>query len=149
MQDLPSRRRFLELLGAGSCLGLTACGSGEEDTPNAPAGMAGGNIDDLPSGTLRVLTGFSAYIGRDDDGVYALSSICTHQGCDMTKQGSVSATQISCNCHGSRYDANGEVTSGPAVATLTHYEVEIDADGEITVHGDKKVPAETRLAVTG
>lgn len=111
--------------------------------------MAGGNIDELPSGTLRVLTGFSAYIGRDDDGVYALSSICTHQGCDMTKQGSVSATQISCNCHGSRYDANGEVTSGPAVATLTHYEVEIDADGEITVHGDKKVPAETRLAVTG
>ena len=148
MQDLPSRRRFLELLGEGSCLGLTGCGSEGEDTPNAPSEMSGGNIVDLEEGTLGVLTGFSAYLGRDAAGVYAMSSICTHQGCDMTKQGSVSATQISCNCHGSRYDANGEVTAGPAVATLTHYEVEIDAEGEITVHGDKKVSAETRVAAT-
>jgi Rieske Fe-S protein len=86
-------------------------------------------------------------IGRDAAGVYAMSLICTHEQCDMTTDGSVAASGVTCSCHGSRFDRNGGVTAGPASKPLPHYEVEIDMAGEITIHGGSEVSAATRVAV--
>jgi Rieske Fe-S protein len=45
----------------------------------------------------------------------AFSLICTHEGCTAGVQG---GTQIFCPCHGSRFDANGNVINGPATRPL-------------------------------
>lgn len=54
----------------------------------------------------------------------ALSSICTHQGCQINSYDSGSS-QFVCPCHGSRFDVNGQVTQGPAGAPLQKYQTSI------------------------
>lgn len=54
----------------------------------------------------------------------ALSSICTHQGCQVSGYDSGSS-QFICPCHGSRFDINGNVVSGPAPSPLSKYPIQI------------------------
>ncbi len=57
----------------------------------------------------------------------ALSPICTHQGCLITNFDSGNS-QFVCPCHGSRYDVNGNVVSGPASTSLHKYQVQFASD---------------------
>lgn len=141
----PSRRRFLQVLArTGVAAGAVAMGAGCGSTDPIPAG----NIQDLPEGTLRVVGTSFVAIGRDSEGIYSMKLICTHSGCDISKQGSVSPSGIECHCHGSRFDANGEVTKGPASQTLEHCAVEIDELGNLTVLVDATVDTIWRLKVS-
>lgn len=47
---------------------------------------------------------------------YAISAVCTHLGCIVDWE--PAAQSFVCPCHGSRYDALGEVTHGPARRSL-------------------------------
>ncbi len=47
---------------------------------------------------------------------YAISAVCTHLGCAVNWDQSEQA--FVCPCHGSRYDALGQVTRGPAPRDL-------------------------------
>ncbi len=47
---------------------------------------------------------------------YAISAVCTHLGCAVNWDQSEQA--FVCPCHGSRYDALGQVTGGPASRNL-------------------------------
>ncbi len=58
------------------------------------------------------------------DGVIALSSVCTHKGCNVDWQES----EFVCPCHGSKFGAGGEVLEGPADEALSTYEAKIDGD---------------------
>ncbi len=146
-----SRRVFLKVLGAGgAAIGATAMvGCGDDGTGSDPAtgDIAAGNISALPENTLRAVSGQPVAIGRDAGGVYAMTTICPHEQCDMTVDGSISITGVTCSCHNSTFTANGDVTQGPATSNLEHYEVVIDAGGEITIHAGKVVDASTRAAV--
>lgn len=53
------------------------------------------------------------------DGVLAYSAICTHYGCQITLLAK-DQRGITCNCHGSTFDAgnNGEIVVGPATRRL-------------------------------
>ncbi len=142
-----SRRQFLSrsVLGAG----VLACGAGLVgcDTPASPRGLIpAGPLAELPEGTLRRVPPQAVAIGRDADGVYAMTLICTHVGCDMGVDGSVSFDGVVCDCHGSRFDANGAVTRGPANDPLEHFAVLVDEAGELTIDADAVVAAATRLA---
>lgn len=53
----------------------------------------------------------------------ALTSICTHTGCD--NEWSFSNSVLICGCHDSRFDTNGNVLSGPASAPLASFEVTV------------------------
>jgi Rieske Fe-S protein len=55
----------------------------------------------------------------------ALSSICTHQGCQITGFDS-SSGQFICPCHGSTFDVNGKVTQGPAGSPLPKYQTQLN-----------------------
>jgi Rieske Fe-S protein len=146
MQRLP-RRHFLKVLAATAALPpvLSACSSSAA-APETFGDVSGGTAASLPVGSLGIVPGVSAAIGRDAKGIYAMTLTCTHQGCDIATRGTVSAEGISCSCHGSTFDANGAVTGGPATAPLAHFAVSVDAAGNLTVHGGQEVDAATRTA---
>ncbi len=80
---------------------------------------------------------------RDVQGVYAISSVCTHLGCTVAR----SADGFACPCHGSRFAKNGEVVRGPAPRSLPWLEVGRAADGQLVVYADNEVPEGTRFRV--
>ena len=145
----PSRRRFLGLVGAGATLSLPACSGDSAAEPQAFGDAPAGNVAALVLGTLIAVPNAPAYVGRDADGVYAMTSTCTHEGCDMVSQGQIEKNGVFCACHGSRFDLNGAVTRGPADAPLTHFAVEVDPQGNIVVHGGTRVAASVRTPVAG
>jgi nitrite reductase/ring-hydroxylating ferredoxin subunit len=150
MDRLP-RRHFLKVLAASAAMppfvsAVSACSS-SATAPETFGDVAGGTVASLPVGSLNVVNGVSAAIGRDAKGVYAMTLTCTHQGCDIATRGSVSPAGISCACHGSTFDANGNVTGGPASGPLAHFAVSVDAAGNLTVHGSQQVDSATRLSV--
>jgi Rieske Fe-S protein len=137
------RRVFLTTaVGLATC--ATACSSSTTAGTPAHGPVDGGNLKDVPIGTLRAIANQPVILGRDAAGLYAMSAICTHQQCDITESGSILATSIVCSCHGSRFDLNGAVKVGPASSPLDHYSVTLASDGAITVHADKLVPLSTR-----
>lgn len=77
------------------------------------AGFAGGGlvVFRLPSGELR-----------------ALSSKCTHAGCNVQYQGD----SLHCHCHGGVYDLEGKNVSGPPPRPLTLYQV-VEKEGLLFV----------------
>ena len=78
--------------------------------------------DDLPKNTGKVLIDQHVALYRDQDGaLHAISSVCTHMGCDVAwnDQNKVWA----CPCHGSRFAPVGNVIKGPAVKPLLPVEV--------------------------
>ena len=58
-----------------------------------------------------------------------------------------STTDAVCLCHGSVFDRNGAVVRGPAGSPLQHYQVDVAADGTITIQGAMPVDAAARTAV--
>lgn len=148
--DRMGRRRFLVLAGASvGAAGAVACGSAAAVAPASVGDVPAGNVSSLPAGSLRVVQGEPVCIGRDSGGVYAMTLTCTHAGCDIGATGDVSASGLLCGCHGSRFDANGNVVSGPAPSPLDHFAVTADASGNLTIHGGQVVDAAQRLPVSG
>jgi cytochrome b6-f complex iron-sulfur subunit len=52
-------------------------------------------------------------------GFSALTSVCTHSGCD--RSWSLSNNQFLCSCHGSRFTTTGAVVQGPANRPLSSF----------------------------
>lgn len=75
------------------------------------------NLDDVPKNHGVVLASQHVAIYRDDDGqLHALSSVCTHRGCDVTWNDQDRVWD--CPCHGSRFAPTGAVLKGPAMRPL-------------------------------
>jgi cytochrome b6-f complex iron-sulfur subunit len=130
------RRCALRLLiGAGAA---ARCGA-PFDLPTGP--MAAGKVEDLPLGALKIVGPVA--VARDATGLYAMSTLCTHAGCPTQQAGA----DLFCPCHGSLFDGSGQVLRGPAHAPLPHYQVDLGADGSITVQAGSEVPPSTRTPV--
>jgi cytochrome b6-f complex iron-sulfur subunit len=144
--SLCPRRRFLAVVARGgavagaACLGI-GCGS------SLSGSYDGGNVSQLQVGDLAAISTGPLAVGRDAGGVYAMTLICTHAGCDMATDGHVSAAGVSCDCHGSEFDVNGNRIAGPAQAPLQHYQVTVDASRAITIDTDVPVVETTRTVV--
>ncbi len=137
------RRKLLVISSGAVCAHALGCGP-DQGTALAPL-IDAGNVSSLPVGTLRALPGKGVAIGRDAAGIYGMSLICTHAGCDISVDGVVSSGSVQCFCHGSVFDAVGNVLRGPAGTPLPHLAVDINPSGELTIHGDQPTPANTRL----
>ena len=81
------------------------------------------------------------YVVRDANGLYALTSKCTHQGVVTN----ISGSQFHCNAHGANFTFNGVVTTGPANKALQHYAMCTLANGNVGVQTSIKVDASARL----
>jgi len=132
------RRNFIGNLakGAGSLIVLpTLITSCEEDPITDPNGNNGENLltVDLTDGQNRALLSEGGYIVQNNviiinnGGSYiALSSVCTHSGCDISYN--ASNNNLPCPCHGSLFSLSGSVLNGPAEAPLATYPVTENGD---------------------
>lgn len=158
-----TRRHFLTVIAAasvGAACGddegtqlstgfMTSGGSGGDAAEaNLPDGYElVGNLTGIPVGSLIEALGLDLIFGRDDAGVYAMTSRCTHQQCNMiNNEGIIMPGVIRCACHGSEFDAVGVPTRGPASAQLAHYAVVVDDNGFIGVNTAEIVPPTSRAA---
>jgi Rieske Fe-S protein len=140
----PGRRDIIRAGVAGGVALVTfplGCGPAAE-VPRGP--VAAGNAADVPADSL-VRIGSTLFVGRDPGGLYAMSAICTHSGCLVSPPTTPGGNAV-CPCHGSQFNRNGGVVQGPAPRSLQHYHVDIDADGQITIHGDQPVGPDDRTA---
>lgn len=96
--------------------------------------------DTLPVGEAFVPAARSVAVFRDQEGVYAISTVCTHLGCIVKP----TPTGFECPCHGSRFTRDGAVTAGPAPAPLAWLEVSASG-GTWVVDEATKVPAGTKV----
>ena len=131
-----SRREFLARAPAGLgtfSLVITGCGS----VPLVQGRLVDGTLHTrradvdalLRTGEPVLVTGLQGddplILVRDDDGAFrALSSRCTHLGCQVRP----SARSLRCPCHGSTFDLRGNVLRGPAQGALPTYPVELVGD---------------------
>ena len=151
---MASRRNLLKI-GALSAVSfvITACtnavsGSCEpvvEDTqiPSTPeqTPSQGGEVVIAQVSALVAGEGFNftANDGTDailfktkDEKVYALSRICTHEGCSVDFD--LAQNKLICPCHGATYEApDGNVISGPTQRNLKKINVKVDGDNVLEV----------------
>ena len=88
-------------------------------------------VNDLAVGQSLEFTssaGISAILFRSsEDKVYALSRICTHEGCSVDLD--MNQNRLICPCHGANYEAtDGSVISGPTTKALAKIKVAIKDD---------------------
>lgn len=77
------------------------------------------SVDEIPNGSGKVLKVDGKWIAcsRDDEGkLTAVSAVCTHMGC-LVHWNNAEGTW-DCPCHGSRFQAAGDVLAGPAETAL-------------------------------
>lgn len=143
-----SRRHLLQVLavGAATTAGCLCACSGASGDPEPFGDVTAGKVADLEVNTLQQIPGAPAFIARDAGGLYAMTSTCSHEGCDLG-DGVRTADSVTCRCHHSQFDLNGAVLRGPASSPLAHFQVELGGDGSITVHGGTKVDASVRTPV--
>ncbi|MEN8189099.1 MAG: Rieske 2Fe-2S domain-containing protein [Thermodesulfobacteriota bacterium] len=99
-----------------------------------------GKVEHFPEGTSKNLTDKKVIVFSDGDGLYAISSICTHLGCLVTP----TEWGFQCPCHGSKYTAEGNVIAGPAPRPLEWHEISQEVDGTLVVDTAKAVPTGTK-----
>jgi cytochrome b6-f complex iron-sulfur subunit len=100
-----------------------------------------GDPSDFPAGSGTFLPERRLFIFSGSEGFFCISSICTHLGCNVRHVGA----GFECPCHGSRYDENGRVISGPAPKALAWYALSLSPRNELIVDLDRPVGPEFRL----
>ena len=103
-----------------------------------------GRPNEFPTGTATFLAERRVFIFNGPAGFYAISSVCTHLGCNvqyLEDQG------FSCPCHGSRFDENGQVVSGPAPRPLAWFGLSLSPRGELVVDERRLVEPAYRFNV--
>ena len=89
--------------------------------------------------------GVNVNICRDSNGLFAQEADCSHAQCLLELASDNAAMpQWQCNCHGSKFDYNGNVINPPAPRALTHYSLTVNPDGSMTFDLAKTVDPSTR-----
>jgi Rieske Fe-S protein len=96
--------------------------------------------ESLAAGQPFVPAGRSVALYRDGQGVYAISTVCTHLGCIVKSD----AAGFECPCHGSRFAPDGSVLKGPAPTALAWLKVSA-AGGDFVVDEGQRVPPGTKV----
>lgn len=98
-----------------------------------------GPPSEFPPGTDTEIAGRNVRIVSTQEGIRAMSLICTHLGCIVGREADGG---FLCPCHGSKFDPEGEPTAGPAPRALTWLAISQAADGTLIVDKDTEVSAE-------
>ena len=89
------------------------------------------------------LPNLRVFLFRKGNSFRAASAVCTHLGCTVNLAGD----GFHCPCHGSVFDKNGAVVSGPAPSSLAWFEVTVSRDGHLVLDTAQQVKADKYLVV--
>ena len=99
-------------------------GDGGSDSGGGSTSGAIGKTSEVPEGGAKIFKAEKVMVSQPSKGEFkAFSTVCTHQGCPITK---IDGDEIECNCHGSRFAvADGSVANGPANKPLKELKVTV------------------------
>lgn len=144
-----NRREFVNCIGLGALatslpVAIAACGSDPTSTADEAAGGSVSSDSDLVTradgfaaiGTVAELetAGFIANVRfqgkrviviqdpEDAASVLAFDAVCPHAACTVTW----GASQFNCDCHGSQFNADGSVLTGPSTQPLGSFAAKIE-----------------------
>ncbi len=135
-----SRRALMSgIVGVGVGVPLlAACGSDDSESSGSggssddggggtSASGAIGKTSEVPVGGAKIFKAEKVMVSQPSKGDFkAFSTVCTHQGCPITK---MDGDEIECGCHGSRFAvADGSVAKGPATKPLEELKATVDGD---------------------
>jgi nitrite reductase/ring-hydroxylating ferredoxin subunit len=87
----------------------------------APKTMIGAKVD-----------GTGVLIANIESTFYAITSKCTHMGCNLS-EGFLHGNTVTCPCHGSQFNVtNGQVVHGPAKNPERSLSIRVE-DGKIAI----------------
>ncbi len=132
-----SRRSFISKFAPATFWGSLAVWGGSllkftmptllpQETKKIKLGMP----TDYPNGTIKVFEKDRVVLFSDSEGLFAISTICTHLGC-VTKW---TGKGFDCPCHGSKFDSLGEVVRGPAPKALKWYKIDKLPSGQLSLN---------------
>ena len=118
---------------------LAACGSDDSESSgssgsggdsgggSASASGSIGKTSEVPVGGAKIFKAEKVMVSQPSEGEFkAFSTVCTHQGCPITK---MDGDEIECGCHGSRFAvADGSVVNGPATKPLEELKATVKGD---------------------
>ena len=78
---------------------------------------------------------YNAWVVRDDESIFALSTVSTHLGC--TPNWLPAESKFKCPCHGSGFRMTGIHFEGPAPRPLERFKISLANDGQILVDKTK------------
>jgi len=142
-----ARRDFLGLAALGSmaaAFGLSILGmlklpkAAVSATPAKKFSFA--LPDTLADNEAFIPPGRNVAVFRDGEGVFAISTVCTHLGCIVK----TSANGFDCPCHGSGFTKDGTVRKGPAPKALPWLKVSRNGS-TITVDEESSVKTGTKV----
>ena len=90
---------------------------------------------EYPPGTIKYFENNQVYAFADEEGIYAISAVCTHLGCIVNKN----EDGFICPCHGSGYSLDGKVTKGAAPRDLSWYKISMLPSGQLEVNKKRTV----------
>ena len=137
-----SRRAALHGLGLVALVPLVGCTTSSSPDTGTATTCTGGLCLDLGDRANRALLDINGALlidgGSDtiivvrttETTIIALSAVCTHSGCLVGYE--TSSETVYCDCHGSRFAADGGVLAGPARRPLRQYVATL-ADTTITI----------------
>lgn len=146
-----SRRRFLFFTGTTTVvtgvigfLGATARYLYPNVLYEPSSRFSVGRPNEFAAGTATFLPERRVFIFNGPAGFYAISSVCTHLGCNVRY---LEGQGFNCPCHGSRFDLNGQVVSGPAPRPLAWFGLSLSPRGEVVVDERRMVGPDYRFDV--
>lgn len=83
---------------------------------------------------------YGVWLIRATEGMFALSTTCTHLGCTPNWLGT--ENKFKCPCHGSGFYKSGINFEGPAPRPLERYRIGLAEDGQILIDKSKKFQQE-------
>jgi len=120
-----------------SGIGIVVVGSARLLFPRvkfeAPTTVVLGKPDEFAVGSIdtRWKKSNGIILVRNDDGFYAIRSVCTHLGC--IPEWKPAENKFKCPCHGSGFHRDGVNFEGPAPRPLEHLKIFLDRDGRVVV----------------
>ena len=107
-----------------------------EQTPSQGGEVVIAQVSGLVAGegfNFKANDGTDAILFKTKDKkVYALSRICTHEGCSV--EFDLAQNKLICPCHGATYEApDGNVISGPTQRNLKKINVKVDGNNVLEV----------------
>jgi cytochrome b6-f complex iron-sulfur subunit len=136
--DELSRRQFFIKVGATS---LAVAGAGSVAfalrylSPNvlyepSPV-VSAGKPEHYPENSVTLDPRLGLFVVRSAHGFYALNAVCTHLGCLTVWK--PESDVIACPCHGSTFQRDGSVITGPAPRALAWLKMWMSDDGDLMV----------------